>query len=99
MLLAGRQEVADVEFVVPNAQVTSTKTFRQGNQGNQRPEPYAVSIGSTRVRRVSPFAVHAEFQVGRGSVSVLLLHNICVGEQHFVGVGALLSWTITHFCW
>eukprot|EP00903_Cladosiphon_okamuranus_P017799 g16382.t1 len=55
-----QEEVTDVEFVVPNARVTSTKTFRHGNQ---QPEPYAVSIGSTRVRRVSPFAVYAEYQV------------------------------------
>ncbi|CBJ28523.1 conserved unknown protein [Ectocarpus siliculosus] len=56
-----QEEAATVEFVVPNAQVTTTKTFRQGM--GQQPEPYAVSIGSTRVRRLSPFAVHAEYQV------------------------------------
>jgi len=56
-----KQDVADVEFVVPNAQVTTTKTFRHAKNG--QPEPYAVSIGSTRVRRMSPFAVHAEYQV------------------------------------
>lgn len=61
-----------MEFVVPNARVTSTKTFRHGNQ---RPEPYSVSIGSTRVRRVSPFAVHAEYQVR----AVHWLAAICVG--------------------
>ncbi|CAM9453548.1 unnamed protein product, partial [Hapterophycus canaliculatus] len=56
-----QEEVANVEFVVPNAQVTTTKTFRHASHG--QPEPYMVSIGSTRVRRMSPFAVHAEYQV------------------------------------
>lgn len=68
------QEVAaNVEFVVPNAQVTSTKTFRQGNR---QPEPYAVSIGSTRVRRVSPFAVHAEYQVRIGSACCFIFSRV-----------------------
>ncbi|CAN0176876.1 unnamed protein product [Pylaiella littoralis] len=71
-------QAADVEFVVPNAQVTTTKTFRHASHG--RPEPYAVSIGSTRVRRVSPFAVHAEYQSG---------YHVDEG-QHLQGVEALL---------
>lgn len=48
-------------FEVPNALVTTTKTFRTAING--RPEPYAIAIGATRVIRVSPYASHAEFQV------------------------------------
>eukprot|EP00904_Undaria_pinnatifida_P000914 jgi/Undpi1/10823/HiC_scaffold_3.g01352.m1 len=55
------EEALDVEFQVPHAHVTATKTFRLANHG--RPEPYAIAIGATRVLRVSSYASHAEFQV------------------------------------
>ena len=64
------QNNPDVEFEVPHAHVTATKTFRHACHG--RPDSYALALGATRVIRVSPYASHAQYQV-----HTALVYEIC----------------------